>query len=90
MFAEFLANQVTFYLFKVNNRNTKKCDRCSKVTIKTPEQHHGRRSGVFIVEFEYILRIFVVFLLITLNKKILDRAPLFLALNTCSTSVQCL
>ena len=33
----YLAN---IYLFKVNNRNTrKKCNICSKVTIKTPEQH---------------------------------------------------
>ena len=27
------------YMFKVNNRNTrKKCEICSKLTIKTPEQ----------------------------------------------------
>ena len=41
------------YLFKVNNRNTrKKCEICSKLTIKTPERRHRRRSGVFIVNFE--------------------------------------
>ena len=29
------------YLFKFNNRNTrKKCEMCSKLTIKTPERHH--------------------------------------------------
>ena len=28
------------YLFKVNNRNTKKrCEICSELTIKTPERH---------------------------------------------------
>ena len=36
---------------------------CSKLTIKTPE----RRSGVFIVNFDNILHLFVVFLLLTLN-----------------------
>ena len=49
------------YLFKVNNGNTrKKCEICSKLTIKTPEQ---RRSGVFIVNFEHISQLFLVFLL---------------------------
>ena len=53
------------YLLKVNNRNSrKKCEICSKLTIKTPE----RRSGVFIVNFEHILHIFLLFLLLTLNK----------------------
>ena len=34
-------NPVNIYLFKVNNRNTRKrCEICSKLTIKTPEQHH--------------------------------------------------
>ena len=29
------------YLLKINNRNTrKKCEICSKLTIKTPEQPH--------------------------------------------------
>ena len=35
-----------------------------KLTIKTPE---GRRSGVFIVNFEHILHHFLVFLLLALN-----------------------
>ena len=40
------------YLFKVNNRNTRKrCCICSKLTIKTPERRHWRRTGVFIVNF---------------------------------------
>ena len=38
------------YLVKVNNRNTKKkCEICSKLTIKTPE-----RYGVFLGDFEHI------------------------------------
>ena len=30
------------------------CKICSKLTIKTPERRHSRRSGVFIVNFEQI------------------------------------
>ena len=42
-------------MFKVNNRNTRtRCEVSSKLTIKTPERRHGRRSGVFIVDFQYI------------------------------------
>ena len=38
------------YMFKVNNRNTKKRWKlCSKLTIKIPERHHWRHSGVFII-----------------------------------------
>ena len=45
---------VNIYLFKVTNRNTRKrCEICSKLTIKTPE----RRPHLFLV-----------FLLLTLNK----------------------
>ena len=51
------------YPFKVNNRNIrKKCEICSKLTIKTPKQHQWRLSkvsfnGVFLVNFEYILHL---------------------------------
>ena len=49
---EFLAllllSQIKFVLFKVNNRNIRKrCEICSKLTIKTPEIRQWRRSGVF-------------------------------------------
>ena len=38
------------YLFKVNNKNSrKKVWICSKLKIKTPERHQWRRSGAFIV-----------------------------------------
>ena len=51
-------------MFKVNYRNTKTtCEICSKLTTKTPERH----SGVFIVNFEHISRLVLVFLLLTLN-----------------------
>ena len=44
-------NPAFIYLLKVNNRNTRKrCETCSELTIKTPEQSQRRRSGVFIVQ----------------------------------------
>ena len=53
-------------MFKVNNRNNRaRCEICSKLTIKTTERRHLRRSGVFIVNFEHISH-FV--LLLTLNR----------------------
>ena len=41
-------------LFKVNNRNTtKRCDKCSKLTIKTSKRPHFTPfSGVSTVDFE--------------------------------------
>ena len=58
------------YLFKVNNRNTRrKCKICSKLTIKTPERHHWCRSyftpfsRVSIVDFEQVNTSWVSYLL---------------------------
>ena len=46
------------YLLKVSNRNSRKrCEICSKLTIKTPGQHHW-----------HISHLFLVFLLLTLNR----------------------
>ena len=48
------------YLFKFNNRNTRKrCKICSKLTIKTPERRRWRRSVVFILNFEHISNLFL-------------------------------
>ena len=43
------------------------CEIYSKLTIKTPERRHRRRSGVFIVNFEQISGIVLVFPLLTLT-----------------------
>ena len=52
------------YLLKVNNRNSRtRCEICSMLIIKTPERRHWRRSGVFIVNFEHIAHLVLVFLL---------------------------
>ena len=57
------------YMFKVNNTNSRtRCEICSKLTIKTPERRHWHRSGVFIVNFEHILQLVLVFLLLTLSR----------------------
>ena len=43
------------YMLKGSNRNTRaRREICVKLTIKTPERHHWRRFGVFIVKFEHI------------------------------------
>ena len=55
------------YLLKVNNRNTRtRCEICPKLT-KIPERRHWGRSGIFIVNFEHILHLVLVFLLLTLD-----------------------
>ena len=40
----------------------------SNVIIKTPERRQWCRSGIFIVKFEHISYLFLLFLLLTLQK----------------------
>ena len=57
------------YLPKVNDKNTRKsCKICSKSTKKIPDWHRWRRSGVVIVNFEYISHLVLVFLLLPLTR----------------------
>ena len=56
------------YFFKVNRKSIKRCEICSKLTIKTPKRRQWCRSGVSIVNFGHISHFFLVFLLLTLNK----------------------
>ena len=50
------------------NRTTRaRCEIYSKFTIKTPDRRQWRRSGVFIVTFEHISHLVLVFLLWTLS-----------------------
>ena len=59
------------YLLKFNNRNTRKRrEVCSKLTIKTSEQC-WRLSGVFIVSFGNISHLFLLFLVLTLDRYML-------------------
>ena len=57
--------QLEFTCSKLNTRT--RCEICSKLTLKIPKRRHWRRSGVFIVNFEYISHVVLVFLLLTLN-----------------------
>ena len=52
------------YLSKVSNRNTKRCERCPKLTIKILVPHQWRRSLVFNVNFEHISCFFLVFYIV--------------------------
>ena len=58
-----VSSQPTFYLFKSNRNIRKRCEICSKLTIKTPERRQLRRLGVF----EHVSHFLLVFLLLTLN-----------------------
>ena len=46
----------------------KRCEICSNLAIKTPEQYHCGCSGIFNVNLGYISHIFLVLLLLSLNK----------------------
>ena len=64
----FSQNLAGNYLLRVSNRNTRaRCEICSKLTIKTPEQCKWHCSSVFNVDFEHILHLVLVFLLLTLK-----------------------
>ena len=61
-------NSAGIYLLKFSDRNTRtKWEICSKLTIKMSERRQWRCSAVFIVNFERILHLALVFLLLTLN-----------------------
>ena len=49
----------------------KRCEICSKLTMKTQERHQSSNSGNFIVNLERISHLFLVFLLLNLNKYML-------------------
>ena len=62
--------QGNIYMFKVSNRSTRKmCEICFKLTIKTPERYHWRCCDVFIGNVENISLLFLVSLLLFLNKQ---------------------
>ena len=61
------------YLLKINYRNTRtRCEICSKLTIKTQERRQWHGFGVFDVNFEHILQLVLVFLLINIEHVITD------------------
>ena len=54
---------------QVNNRNTRTmCEICSELTIKIPEQPQWRRSGIFIVKFQHISHLLLVFFIVNFEQ----------------------
>ena len=57
------------YVFKVNTRNIRtRCEICSKLTGKVPQRRQWCRCDIFIINFKHILRLALVFLLLTLSR----------------------
>ena len=68
-----VTKQDIIYLLKVNDKNTATMSEISsKLTIKRPEQLQWRSSDVFIVNFEHISHLVLVFLMLTLNIQLRD------------------
>ena len=75
------------YLFKVNNRNIRKrYEIYPKLTIKRPKQPHWYHSDACTVNFEYISHLFLVFLLLTLNKIMLAGLAVSIQMTTLGLS----
>ena len=63
----FVSIYTKIYLLKVNNKNTgTRCEVCSKLIINN-QNDAWRLSGVFIVYFEHVPHLVLVFLLLTSN-----------------------
>ena len=67
-----ISSQLTVACWKAAIETLKKrCEICSKVTRKTPEWRQWRRSDVFNVNFEHVLHLFLIFLLLIFDKELL-------------------
>ena len=63
---EIALGQLVFnYIFICSNSTI---ETCSKLTIKTPDRRHRRRTVVFSVTLEQVSLLFLVFLFLVLNK----------------------
>ena len=68
----FQTAQLTFTCSKSTIETIKKkCEISSKLTIKTLDRRQSRRSGAFNVNFQHISHLFLLFLLLALNKYML-------------------
>ena len=56
------------YLLKVNRITRTRCNICSKLTMKIPEQGSLHCSNVFIVKCELVLHPALIFILLTLSR----------------------
>ena len=58
---------LNIYLFKVSNIDTR-YEICSNLTIKAPERSQWRCPDVFVNNFEHVLHLALVFILLTLSR----------------------
>ena len=65
---ELIGETISAGNYLLNGNTTAICEICSKLTIKTPERCQWRPSSVFIVNFQEILHIVLMYPLLTLNK----------------------
>ena len=56
------------YQLKVNGSFKGRCDICSELTVKTPEQRLWHRSSAFIANFELGLHPVLIFILVALSR----------------------
>ena len=64
----FAGEPANIYLFKIDNRNTRKCcEICSKLRM-TPEQHRCHLSSIFIVYYEHIPHQFFILSVVEFEK----------------------
>ena len=62
-------NSLLKFTFSKSTMETRTmCEICPEVTIKTQERHYRGRSGLFVINFEEISHIALVFPVLTLNK----------------------
>ena len=67
--AKMRPNPVDYYMFKVNNRDTRtRCEICSKLTIKIPERHQWHRSSILIVNFEHVSHLALFFVVVNFEQ----------------------
>ena len=60
---DFSAYPAGNYMFEVNDKNSRaRFEICSRLTIKTPERCQWRHFGTFIVNFELISHLVLMFL----------------------------
>ena len=68
------ANPAGIYLLKVNNRNTRaRYEICSKLTIIISERRQWRPSSIFMVNFEHISHLVLVFYIVNFEHVIAGR-----------------
>ena len=66
----FITFSANIYLFKTNNKNTRKCcETCSELTIQKLERRYCCRFSAIIVNLEHVPHLFLAFLSLTLSRK---------------------